>query len=73
VAYYEAEHLKGALDLMIRTRQRYPYDRILSHKFTLAEINEAFRQQEDGRVTRGAIVPTEPSADGPIRPGPRAC
>ena len=43
---------------MIRTRQRYPCDRILSHKFTLAEINEAFRQQEDGHVTRGAIVPT---------------
>ena len=57
VAHYEAEHLKGALDLMIRTRQRYPYDRILSHKFPLAEINEAFRQQEDGHVTRGAIVP----------------
>jgi D-arabinose 1-dehydrogenase-like Zn-dependent alcohol dehydrogenase len=57
VAHYEAEHLKGALDLMIRTRQRYPYDRILSHKFPLAEINEAFRQQEDGHITRGAIVP----------------
>jgi threonine dehydrogenase-like Zn-dependent dehydrogenase len=57
VAHYEAEHLKNALDLMIRTRERYPYDRILSHKFPLAEINEAFRQQEDGHVTRGAIVP----------------
>ena len=57
VAHYEAEHLKGALDLMIRTRERYPYDRILSHKFPLVEINEAFRQQEDGHVTRGAIVP----------------
>ena len=57
VAHYEAEHLKGALDLMIRTLERYPYDRILSHKFPLAEINEAFRQQEDGHVTRGAIVP----------------
>jgi Zn-dependent alcohol dehydrogenase len=42
---------------MIRTRERYPYDRILSHKFPLAQINEAFRQQEDGHVTRGAIVP----------------
>jgi L-iditol 2-dehydrogenase len=57
VAHYEAEHLKATLDLMIRTRERYPYDRILSHKFPLAEINEAFRQQEDGHVTRGAIVP----------------
>ena len=57
VAHYEAEHLKGALDLMIRTREQYPYDRILSHKFPLDQINEAFRQQEDGHITRGAIVP----------------
>jgi threonine dehydrogenase-like Zn-dependent dehydrogenase len=57
VAHYEAEHLKGALDLMVRTRHRYPYDRILSHKFPLEQINEAFRQQEDGHITRGAIVP----------------
>jgi Zn-dependent alcohol dehydrogenase len=57
VAHYEAEHLKATLDLMIRTRERYPYDRILSHTFPLEEINEAFRQQEDGHITRGAIVP----------------
>ena len=41
--------------LMIRTRTRYPYHKILSHIFPLAEINEAFRQQEDGHITRGAI------------------
>ena len=29
----------------------------LSHKFPLEQINEAFRQQEDGHITRGAIVP----------------
>jgi len=57
VAHYEAEHLKGALDLMTRTRQKYPYDRILSHTFPLEKINEAFRQQEDGHITRGAIAP----------------
>jgi threonine dehydrogenase-like Zn-dependent dehydrogenase len=57
VAHYEAEHLKATLELMVRTRTRYPYHRILSHKFPLAEINEAFRQQEDGHITRGAIVP----------------
>jgi hypothetical protein len=44
----------------MRTQQRYPYDRILSHKFPLPEINEAFREQEDGHITRGAIVPRSP-------------
>jgi Zn-dependent alcohol dehydrogenase len=42
---------------MVRTRTRYPYDRILSHTFPLDQINEAFRQQEDGHITRGAIAP----------------
>ena len=57
VMHYEAEHLKGALDLMVRTRQRYPYEKIISHTFPLEKINEAFRQQEDGHITRGAIAP----------------
>lgn len=57
LAHYEAEHLKGALDLMLRTRTKYPYDRIVSRQFPLEEINEAFRQQAEGRITRAAIVP----------------
>lgn len=57
VAHYEAEHLKGALDMMIRTREKYPYHKVLSHKFPLEEINEAFAQQDKGHVTRAAIVP----------------
>jgi D-arabinose 1-dehydrogenase-like Zn-dependent alcohol dehydrogenase len=57
LSHYEAEHLKATLDLMVRTRTRYPYDRILSHTFPLDQINEAFRQQEDGHITRGAIAP----------------
>ncbi len=57
VAHYEAEHLKGALDLMVRTRGKYPYERILSHKFPLDEINAAFTQQVQGHITRAAIVP----------------
>jgi D-arabinose 1-dehydrogenase-like Zn-dependent alcohol dehydrogenase len=57
VSHYEARHLKATLDLMLRTRHRYPYDRILSHTFPLARINDAFREQEDGHVTRAAIRP----------------
>jgi L-iditol 2-dehydrogenase len=57
VIHYEAEHLKATLDLMIRTRAKYPYQRILSHTFPLERINDAFREQEDGHITRGAIAP----------------
>ena len=57
LSHYEAEHLRGALDLMRRTRTRYPWDRVVSHQFPLEAINEAFVQQDRGHVTRAAIVP----------------
>ena len=57
VAHYEAEHLKGALELMRRTLRRYPWDRVVSHTFPLEQINEAFAAQDKGHITRAAIVP----------------
>jgi len=57
LAHYEAEHLRGALDLMRRTLTKYPWEKVVSHKFPLEEINEAFIQQDKGHVTRAAIVP----------------
>jgi Zn-dependent alcohol dehydrogenase len=42
---------------MRRTLGRYPWDRVVSHKFPLEEINEAFAAQDTGHVTRAAIVP----------------
>jgi D-arabinose 1-dehydrogenase-like Zn-dependent alcohol dehydrogenase len=57
MVYYEAEHLQQALDLMRRTRDRYPWDRVISHTFPLERINEAFVEADQGRVTRAAIVP----------------
>jgi threonine dehydrogenase-like Zn-dependent dehydrogenase len=57
LSHYEAEHLRGALDLMLRTRGRYPWDQVVSHKFPLERINEAFAQQDQGHITRAAIVP----------------
>ena len=58
LAHYEAEHLRGALDLMrAHAARKYPWDRVVSHKFPLEQINEAFLQQDKGHVTRAAIVP----------------
>ena len=58
LSHYEAEHLRGALDMMTRTRTRYPWNKIISHKFPLEAIEEAFVQQDKGHVTRAAIVPS---------------
>ena len=57
LSHYEAEHLRGALEMMRRTRTRYPWERVVSHTFPLEAINEAFIQQDKGHVTRAAIVP----------------
>jgi threonine dehydrogenase-like Zn-dependent dehydrogenase len=56
MVYYEAEHLQQALQLMERTREKYPWDRVISHTFSLDQIGEAFRRSDVGEVTRAAIV-----------------
>jgi D-arabinose 1-dehydrogenase-like Zn-dependent alcohol dehydrogenase len=57
MVYYEAEHLQQALDLLSRTRDTYPWQKVVSHTFPLERINEAFVEADHGRVTRAAIVP----------------
>jgi threonine dehydrogenase-like Zn-dependent dehydrogenase len=54
---YGRRHLSGALDLLRRTRTKYPYDRVVSHKFPLERVNEAFTEQHHGHVTRASLVP----------------
>ena len=56
IAHYEAGDLKKALELVRRTREKYPWERVLSHKHPLAEINEAMEQQDKGHVTRSALT-----------------
>jgi D-arabinose 1-dehydrogenase-like Zn-dependent alcohol dehydrogenase len=55
LAHYEAEHLRGALDLMLRTLTKYPWRKVVSHKYPLEEINRAFAEQDKGHVTRAAL------------------
>ena len=54
--YYEAEHLQQALDLVHRTRDKYPWDKVVSHTYPLTEINAAFDASDRGVVTRAAIT-----------------
>ncbi len=61
--HYNPDTIGLALDFLVRTRDRYPFSRIISHRFSLERIDEAFqtcewagRQAECG-VVRGVIVP----------------
>lgn len=56
VVMYGRDTLKKALDFLARTRDRYPYDRILSRSYPLEEINQAFEAQDKGQVSRAAMV-----------------
>ncbi len=55
--HYSRQHLHDALDVLARTRDSYPYDRIVSHKFPLGEINEVMAAQDQGHITRASLVP----------------
>jgi hypothetical protein len=62
VIQYDPWVIPRALDFLVRTRDRFPWSRIISHKFPLAQINEAFAASEwhnkdTLNITRAALVP----------------
>ena len=60
-AMYKPSILPRILDFLIRNQGRYPFDKLVSHKFALADINEAFEQAEwtnrQTNVVRACVVP----------------
>ncbi len=62
VIMYDARVIPRALDFLVRNRTRWPFDRLLSHKYPLEKINEAFEasewhSRETTTITRAALVP----------------
>ena len=61
VLAYDRWVLPRALDWVSRTRDKYPFDKLVGAKFPLERINEAFEQAEwaagKGSVARTVIVP----------------
>ncbi|MBM4463340.1 MAG: zinc-binding dehydrogenase [Chloroflexi bacterium] len=56
VVFYGRDTIKKALDFLSRTKDKYPFERILSRSYRLEEINIAFEEQDKGLVSRAAIV-----------------
>lgn len=44
--HYDPWIVPAALDFLVRTRERYPLSRVVSHSFPLAEVNQAFALAE---------------------------
>ncbi|MBW3540898.1 MAG: zinc-binding dehydrogenase, partial [Planctomycetes bacterium] len=55
--WYRPESLQQALLLLSTRAARYPFHKILSHRYPLTAIDDAFREQDDGRVQRAALLP----------------
>ena len=54
---YKSWVLPKVLDLLVRTKDRYPFDKLVSHKFRLENINEGIQQSLAGKVIRAGVVP----------------
>lgn len=62
VIQYDPWVIPRALHFLVRTKTRWPWDRILSHKYPLEKINEAFaasewHNKETTSITRAALTP----------------
>jgi Zn-dependent alcohol dehydrogenase len=60
-AMYRPSLLPTLLAFLVRNQRKLPFHKIVSHKFKLADINEAFPQaewqQRQAAVTRAMLVP----------------
>ena len=62
VIMYDAWVIPRALDFLVRNRTRFPFDRLISHKYPLEQINKAFTEsewhnRETTSISRAALVP----------------
>ncbi len=54
---YKSWVMPKVLDLLVRTRDKYPFDKLVSHKFKLENINEGLQRSLQGKVIRAGVVP----------------
>lgn len=52
---YQAWVMPRALDFLQRTQNKYPFEKIISHKFKFEQINEAFNFANQGKAIRVAL------------------
>jgi len=62
VIQYDPGTIARALDFLVRNRARWPFDRLISHTYPLAKIDQAFADsewhaKETTSITRAALAP----------------
>ena len=57
--WYRPESLQKALQMLSTRADRYPFHKVLSHRYPLKAVDDAFHDQESGKVQRAALLPWE--------------
>jgi threonine dehydrogenase-like Zn-dependent dehydrogenase len=56
-ANYKPWVMPKVLEFLARTREKYPFEKLVSHKFKLEDVNEGIRKSIAGEVIRAGVVP----------------
>jgi L-iditol 2-dehydrogenase len=54
----EPRHLKAAIEFLRRTREQFPFESMVSHRFSLEHANEALAMTARWQSAKSVIVPT---------------
>lgn len=54
---YDVKHLQMGVDFLSQTRHKFPFHKLVTHRYRLNEINEAMRLAESGVGIRVAVFP----------------
>jgi threonine dehydrogenase-like Zn-dependent dehydrogenase len=55
----EPRHLRSAIEFLRRSRKEFPFDSLVSHRFTLDQVNEALATTARWESAKSVIVPSD--------------
>ena len=54
---YDARHLQAGVDFQAMTRDIFPFEKIVTHRVSLENINDGMRLADSGQAVRVAVLP----------------
>ncbi len=54
---YDTRHLQMGIDFLAATNDQFPFDKLVTHRFKLEEINTALQMAASGEAIRVALLP----------------
>jgi Zn-dependent alcohol dehydrogenase len=54
---YDTHHLQMGIDFLAATNSQFPFEKLVTHRFDLDEINAALQMAASGEAIRVAVLP----------------